>query len=155
MRLLYLLNISNPGRLSADSGFTVAELLLPALADRGVEITFAAPARVTDERVFFERTTPPVTKYRTRFGPELDKLVAMVRRARPDVLVVNHTETAPAVRAALLEAGSDAVVAGYCHYLPFSVTDHGVEAVHADAARTSFPNNTFDIVTARMRNRYH
>lgn len=125
MRLLYLLNISNPDRLSADSGFTVAELLLPALVNRGVEVTFVAPARVTDERVFFERTTPPVTKYRARFGPDLDQLVAMVRRGRPDVVVVNQIETAPAVRAALLEAGSDAALAGYCHYLPFSVTDHG------------------------------
>lgn len=126
MRLLYLLNISNPDRLSADSGFTVAELLLPALADRGVETTFAAPARVTDERVFFERIRVPGTKYRARFGPDLDELTGVVRRSRPDVVVVNQIENAPAVRAALLEAGSEAGVAGYCHYLPFSVNDLGI-----------------------------
>lgn len=125
MRLLYLLNISNPDRLSADSGFTVAELLLPALADTGAEITLAAPARVTDERVFFERTELPVTKYRARFGPDIAQLTGIVRRARPNVVVVNQIENAPAVRAALLETGLDAVVAGYCHYLPFAVTDTG------------------------------
>jgi len=125
MRLLYLLNISNPDRLTADSGFTVAELLLPALADSGAEITLAAPARVTDERVYFERTALPATKYRARFGPDIDQLAGIVGRARPDVVVVNQIENAPAVRAALLETGLDAVVAGYCHYLPFSITDLG------------------------------
>ncbi|MCC3316699.1 MULTISPECIES: glycosyltransferase family 4 protein [Nocardia] len=130
MRLLYLLNISNPDRLSADSGFTVAELLLPALADLGADITFAAPARVSDERVWFERTALPGTKYRARFGADAEQLAAIVGGARPDVVVVNQIEQAPAVRAALLETGRTALVAGYCHYLPFSVTDLG--ATHLD-----------------------
>ncbi|MCC3317880.1 MULTISPECIES: vegetative cell wall protein [Nocardia] len=125
MRLLYLLNISNPDRLAADSGFTVAELLLPALADLGAQITMVAPVRVTDERVFFERTEFPGTKYRVRFGVDAVALAQIVGRARPDVVVVNQIENAPAVRAALLETGIDAVVAGYAHYLPFSVTDVG------------------------------
>lgn len=119
MRLLYLLNISNPDRLSADSGFTVAELLLPALTDLGADITFAARARVSDERVWFERTALPGTKYRARFGADAAQLAAIVGSARPDVVVVNQIEQAPAVRAALLETGLTALVAGYCHYLPF------------------------------------
>jgi glycosyltransferase involved in cell wall biosynthesis len=125
MRLLYLLNVSNPGKLAADSGFTVAELLLPALADRGAEVTLAAPARVTDERIWFERTPLPGTKYQARFGADIGALAAMVARARPDVVVVNQIEHVPAVRAALLDARIDAMVAGYCHYLPFAVGDHG------------------------------
>lgn len=122
MRMLYLLNISNPGRLSADSGFTFAELLAPALADAGADVTVASPAPAGDVRVHFEPTVSPSTKYRARFDPGLDGLVALVRRTRPDVVVANQIEAAPAIRAALLEAGTRALIAGYCHYLPFSVT---------------------------------
>ncbi|MCC3769385.1 glycosyltransferase [Streptomyces sp. UNOC14_S4] len=125
MRLLYLLNISNPGRLSADSGFTFADLLTPALADAGVDVTVAAPAPAGDARVGFAPTLSPSTKYRARLDPGLDELVALVRRTRPEVVVANQIETAPAIRAALLEAGTDARIAGYCHYLPFSFTDDG------------------------------
>ncbi|KNB50770.1 glycosyltransferase [Streptomyces caatingaensis] len=125
MRLLYLLNISNPGRLSADSGFTFADLLSPALADAGVDVTVAAPAPAGDERVGFAPTVSPSTKYRARLDPGLDELVALVRRVRPEVVVANQIEAAPAIRAALLEAGTDARIAGYCHYLPFSFTDDG------------------------------
>ncbi|MBH1934114.1 glycosyltransferase family 1 protein [Streptomyces sp. AV19] len=125
MRLLYLLNISNPGRLSADSGFTFADLLTPALADAGVDVTVAAPAPAGDERVGFAPTLSPSTKYRARLDPGLDALVALVRRVRPEVVVANQIEAAPAIRAALLEAGTDTRIAGYCHYLPFSFTDDG------------------------------
>ena len=45
-RMLYLLNISNPDRLSSDSGWVFADLLAPALADAGAEVTVAAPAQV-------------------------------------------------------------------------------------------------------------
>ncbi|KPI06151.1 hypothetical protein OK006_6580 [Actinobacteria bacterium OK006] len=123
MRLLYLLNVSNPNRLSADSGFTFAELLTPALADAGTEVTVAAPVATADPRVRFMPTVPPTTKYRARFAPNLDDLVDLIREVRPEVVVANQVEAAPAVRAALLEAGVDAAVAGYCHYLPFSFTD--------------------------------
>ncbi|GAA0488767.1 glycosyltransferase [Streptomyces sp. NPDC046215] len=125
MRLLYLLNISNPGRLSADSGFTFADLLTPALADAGVDVTVAAPAPAGDARVGFAPTVSPSTKYRARLDPGLDALVALIRRVKPEVVVANQVEAAPAIRAALLEAGTDARIAGYCHYLPFSFTDDG------------------------------
>src|SRR5262249_60045521 len=123
-RVLYLLNISNPDRLSADSGWVFAEdLLTPALADAGAEVTVAAPARVGDARCGFHRTGVPGTKYRARFAPDVDQVAMLIRRVRPDVVVANQTETAPAVRTALLEAGSAALLAGYCHYLPFSLTE--------------------------------
>ncbi|MEU6460090.1 glycosyltransferase family 1 protein [Streptomyces sp. NPDC047065] len=125
MRILYLLNVSNPNRLSADSGFTFAELLTPALADAGTEVTVAAPVAMGDPRVTFEPTVAPATKYRARFDPGLGQLTELIRRRRPDVVVANQIEAAPAIRAALLEAGSDALIAGYCHYLPFSFADTG------------------------------
>ncbi|WSB58627.1 glycosyltransferase family 1 protein (plasmid) [Streptomyces cellulosae] len=125
MRLLYLLNVSNPNRLSADSGFTFAELLTPALTDAGAAVTVAAPVATGDRRVAFEPTMAPATKYRARFDPGLDGLAALIRRTRPDVVVANQIEAAPAIRAALLEAGTDALIAGYCHYLPFSFADDG------------------------------
>ncbi|GAB7105287.1 hypothetical protein JCM4814A_36010 [Streptomyces phaeofaciens JCM 4814] len=126
MRLLYLLNVSNASQLAADSGFTFADLLAPALTDAGVEVTVASPVAVGDARVAFEPTVSPSTKYRARFDPGMDALVALFRARQPEVVVANQVEAAPAIRAALLEAGVDATVVGYCHYLPFSFTDTGV-----------------------------
>jgi hypothetical protein len=123
MRVLYLLNISNPQRLAADSGFTFADLLTPALTDAGAEVTVAAPAPVGDARVRFEPTLSPATKYRARLDAGMDALVDLLRRSRPEVVIANQIEAAPAIRAALLEARVDARIAGYCHYLPFSFTD--------------------------------
>lgn len=125
MRVLYLLNISNPDRLSADSGWIFADLLAPALADAGAEVTVAAPAAAGDARCGFHRTKVPGTKYRARFSADIDELVALIRQTRPDAVVANQIEEAPAIRTALLEAGSDALLAGYCHYLPFSFTSGG------------------------------
>ncbi|MFJ2771740.1 glycosyltransferase family 1 protein [Streptomyces sp. NPDC087300] len=125
MRVLYLLNISNPDRLSADSGWIFADLLAPALADAGAEVTVAAPAAAGDVRCGFHRTKAPGTKYRARFSADIDELVTLIRTERPDAVVANQIEEAPAIRTALLEVGSDAVLAGYCHYLPFSFTGGG------------------------------
>lgn len=123
MRVLYLLNISNPDRLSADSGWIFADLLAPALADAGAEVTVAAPAPAGDARCGFHRTKVPGTKYRARFSTDIDELVALIQAEQPDAVVANQIEEAPAVRTALLEAGSDALLAGYCHYLPFLFAD--------------------------------
>ncbi|MFJ6213823.1 glycosyltransferase family 1 protein [Streptomyces sp. NPDC092296] len=125
-RILYLLNISNPDKLSSDSGWIFADLLAPALIDQGADLIVAAPARVTDERAHFQRMPVPATKYRARFDPGVDQLAGLIRRTQPDVVVANQVEAAPAIRAALLEARSPALLAGYCHYLPFSFTDRGV-----------------------------
>ncbi|MFF6884639.1 glycosyltransferase family 1 protein [Streptomyces sp. NPDC012421] len=125
MRLLYLLNVSNASQLAADSGFTFADLLAPALTDAGVEVTVASPVAVGDARVRFSPTVSPSTKYRARFDPGMDALVALFRERRPEVVVANQVEAAPAIQAALLEAGVDALVVGYCHYLPFSFSDGG------------------------------
>ena len=125
MRLLYLLNVSNSSQLTADSGYTFADMLTPALADAGVEVTVAAPVPAGDDRVQFVRTTSPSTKYRARFDPGVGALVRLFRQRQPEVVVANQIEAAPAIRAALLEAGVDARIVGYCHYLPFSFTDTG------------------------------
>ncbi|MFJ9381452.1 glycosyltransferase [Streptomyces sp. NPDC101455] len=122
-RILYLLNVSNPGQLSADSGWQIADQLAPALADVGAEVVVASPARAGDRRTRFERMPAPVTKYRARFDPGMGALVAVIRRTSPDVVVANQVEAAPAVRAALIEARSSAQLACYCHYLPFSYGD--------------------------------
>ncbi|MFJ2906761.1 glycosyltransferase family 1 protein [Streptomyces sp. NPDC087212] len=125
MRVLYLLNISNPDRLSADSGWIFADLLAPSLADAGAEVTVAAPAAAGDTRCGFHRTKVPGTKYRARFSADIDELVTLIGAEKPDVVVANQIEEAPAVRTALLEAASDALLAGYCHYLPFSFAGDG------------------------------
>ncbi|WP_329197614.1 glycosyltransferase family 1 protein [Streptomyces sp. NBC_01435] len=134
MRVLYLLNVSNSSQLTADSGFTFADLLAPALTDAGAEVTVASPVPVGDARVHFALTTSPSTKYRARFDPGMDALVTLFRDRRPEVVVANQIEAAPTIRAALLEAGVDALVAGYCHYLPFSFADTGTGTVELDPA---------------------
>ncbi|WP_435245818.1 glycosyltransferase [Streptomyces sp. NRRL F-5630] len=125
MRLLYLLNVSNSSHLTADSGYTFADMLAPALVDAGVEVTVAAPVPAGGGRVDFVQITSPSTKYRARFDPSVGAMVRLFRQQQPDVVVANQIEAAPAIRAALLEAGVDARIAGYCHYLPFSFTDTG------------------------------
>jgi glycosyltransferase involved in cell wall biosynthesis len=125
LRIVYLLNVSNPDKLSSDSGWVFADLLAPALIDQGAEVVIAAPTRITDGRSFFERMPVPATKYRARFDPGMDRLVALIRRTRPDVVVANQVEAAPAIRAGLLEARSPALLASYCHYLPFSFSTDG------------------------------
>ncbi|MEU4234340.1 glycosyltransferase family 1 protein [Nonomuraea sp. NPDC026600] len=119
-KVLYLLNISNPDRLSADSGWVVADILLPALTDAGADVTLASPAPVRDARVGFWPMPVPATKYRARFDGDTAALAGLVRRSSPEVVVANQIEAAPLVRSAMLEARCDAVLAGYCHYLPFS-----------------------------------
>jgi hypothetical protein len=118
--ILYLANISNPDRISADSGWRFADILLPAVVDRGVTVTFAGPIPLRDPRVRFIHAPTPRSKYRARLS-DVRAIAGWVARVRPSVVVVNQIETAPAVRAAVLEAGSRAAITGYCHYLPFSV----------------------------------
>jgi glycosyltransferase involved in cell wall biosynthesis len=125
MRLLYLLNVSNSSQLTADSGYTFADMLTPALADAGAEVIVASPVPAGDDRVQFALTASPATKYRARFDPGVGGLLRLFRQWRPEVVVANQIEAAPAIRAALLEAGLDARIAGYCHYLPFYFTDIG------------------------------
>ncbi|WP_411089797.1 hypothetical protein [Streptomyces sp. 061-3] len=86
-------------------------------------MTVASPVPVGDPQVRFVSMQWPPTKYRARFDPDLDTLVAAIRAARPDVVVANQVEIAPAIRAALLEAKIDAQIVGYCHYLPFFFTE--------------------------------
>ncbi|MFJ4617930.1 glycosyltransferase family 1 protein [Streptomyces sp. NPDC088812] len=88
-------------------------------------MTVAAPAAAGDARCGFHQTKVPGTKYRARFSADIDELVALIRAERPDAVVANQIEEAPAIRTALLEAGSDALLAGYCHYLPFSFSGGG------------------------------
>ena len=125
LSLLYLLNVSNPGRLSADSGLLFADILAPALLDRGVRFTVAGPVGLSDPRAGHIEVSAPTTKYRARFGFDVDACAALVRLARPEVVAANQIEAAPGIRAAMLEAGSDALLAGYCHYLPFHVDRAG------------------------------
>ncbi|TDB78261.1 glycosyltransferase [Micromonospora sp. KC723] len=120
-RLLYLLNVSNPDRLSADSGWRLAATLAPAWADRGVRVTFCSPAPLPDPRVRFVASASPASKYRARFDHDSAVVADLIRKADPDIVVVNQIEQAAGVRAALLETGSAATLAGYCHYLPFHV----------------------------------
>ncbi|WP_017600166.1 glycosyltransferase [Nocardiopsis lucentensis] len=124
--LLYLLNVSNASRLSADSGWIYADILTRALTDAGCDITLVCPAPVTDPRV--RHMVPPPTatsKYRVRVTHDVGYLAQLLRATRPDTIVVNQIEAAPAVRAAMLDAHSTAQVVGYCHYLPFSLDAHG------------------------------
>ncbi|MGW0607829.1 glycosyltransferase family 1 protein [Streptomyces sp. NPDC002640] len=123
--IVYALNVSNPDKIASDSGWIFADLLVPELVDQGAAVTVAAPVAVTDPRASFVWMPVAGTKYRARFDPGMDRLAELMRHRRPDVVVANQVEAAPAIRAALLEAKRDALIAVYCHYLPFSFTGGG------------------------------
>jgi hypothetical protein len=123
--LLYLLNVSNPDRLSADSGWIFANVLLPALADAGVEISIGCPVALPDPRVRSLPTAVPGTKYRARFGLDMDEVATLIRETRPVVVFANQMENAPGLRAVMLETGCTGMLAGYCHYVPFHLDAAG------------------------------
>ncbi|MET9782388.1 glycosyltransferase [Nocardiopsis alba] len=124
--MLYLLNISNASQLSSDSGWIYADLLTEALSNTGCDITLVCPLPVTDPRVRHMVPPPAATsKYQVRITHDVDYLAQLLRATRPDTIVVNQIEAAPAVRAAMLDARVDAQVVGYCHYLPWSVDENG------------------------------
>ena len=105
-RLLYLLNVSNPQRLASDSGWLFADILTPALADQGTEVTVGCPVPVTDRRVRHIPLSGAGDKYGTRFTADVAAIAALVRQVEPAVVVANQIEHAAAVRAALLAARS-------------------------------------------------
>ncbi|CUU61266.1 hypothetical protein Ga0074812_1711 [Parafrankia irregularis] len=123
------MNISNPDRLAADSGWLFADLLAPALADRDFEVTIGGPSPVGDSRALHAAVPAQGTKYRARFTNDVGRLSSLIDNVKPDVVVANQIENAPAIRAAIVESGSSALLAGYCHYLPF-YGDH--KGIHLD-----------------------
>lgn len=126
--VLYLLNVSNSDRLSADSGWLFADILAPALVDLGARVTIGCPVPVSDPRVGHLPVPVVSSKYRVRFTTDVAALARLIEQVRPSVVVANQVEHAGAIRAAVLEAGSRARVVGYCHYLPFHVDEQGVQA---------------------------
>lgn len=61
-KVLYLLNVSNPDRLSADSGWLFADILAPALVDQGAAVTVACPHPVSDPRIGHVPLPAPASK---------------------------------------------------------------------------------------------
>jgi hypothetical protein len=125
-KVLYLLNVSNPDRLTADSGWLFADILVPALADQGTAVTVSCPVPLSDPRIGHVPLPAPSSKYRARFSVDVAAIAQLISDVAPSVVVVNQIEHATAVRAALLESGRRARLAGYCHYLPFHVDECGV-----------------------------
>lgn len=123
--LLYLLNVSNPDQFAADSGWLFADILAPALLAQGAEMSIASPVPLSDARIRFLKAPTPATKYRARFGGDVELFADLLRQARPSVVIANQVESAPSIRAAMLEAKIDAAIAGYCHYLPFHLDSAG------------------------------
>lgn len=111
--MLYLLNVSNRDRLSSDSGWIVADALASAWQATGAQVTVAGPVPVSDPDVGYVPVEWPATKYRVRFEPCTDDIVAAIVRSRPDLIVACQIETAAAVRVAMMECASDAVLAVY------------------------------------------
>jgi hypothetical protein len=91
VRLLYPLNVTNPSRLWADSGWVFADLLAPALLDLGAQqVTVVGPVGVSDRRVGHAPADAPATKYRARFGLDVEGCAGLLRTVRPDVVVANQ-----------------------------------------------------------------
>ncbi|MGO9956467.1 MAG: glycosyltransferase family 1 protein [Solirubrobacteraceae bacterium] len=121
MHLFYTVNVSNGGRLQADSGLIFGELLLQGLAERGHSVTTFGSARVPNLKCPHYAYPPLATKYAARFGAPYAELVDALRTSQPTHVFVNQPETVPQVRSALADAHVSARVAAYCHYVPFHV----------------------------------
>lgn len=119
MRILHILNVSNGSRLTADSGWVFADLIGGALISRGHDFTIAGPARIREAQSGFIQIDAPPNKYAARFGFDFAGLMKAINVAEPSHIIVNQPELVPEVRAALLESDRTAVIAAYCHYIPF------------------------------------
>ena len=137
LRFLSLLNVSNPDRMTADSGYIFSGLLATALLDKGHEYVSLSPVPLPDIRAGHRYMSSPSTKYRARYDFPYEDVLAHLRDEAPDVVLVNQVELAPKVRAIVQELRLDAKVVVYCHYLPFflegekllvdpSLDDHGL-----------------------------
>lgn len=122
MRILSLLNVSNPSNLAADSGFVFQRLLLEALERMGHRVWLVAPeeaARMTTVQVLPLR--PPPTKYHARYDFDWQAVGAATAAAWPevDVVLVNQPELAASLAAmAAVMAARRVLIVSYIHYLP-------------------------------------
>ncbi|MEV0196294.1 hypothetical protein [Nonomuraea sp. NPDC050691] len=84
-KVLYLLNISNnPERLSAASGWVVADTLLSALTNAGAVVTLGSPAPVRDARVGFWPMPMPARGRAPRAPRSITDALAAVCGPGPD-----------------------------------------------------------------------
>lgn len=126
MHVLSILNVSNPDRIHADSGYIFSNLIGSALCDLSHEFTSVSPVPLVDERSGHIYLPPPVNKYEARLRLPSNAVEDAILRTRPDVILVNQVEATAQVRAIAVSAGLTPKIASYCHYLPFTVRNNAI-----------------------------
>lgn len=131
MKILSLVNVSNPENLDCDSGMIYQRIVGEEMARRGVDYVLAGPDSNSFRSIEIAGVTKrylPLggTRYEARLHfpwPEFDRLL---RQDKPDIIFCNQIEhTAPV--AGLLESvgASSTPIASYCHYPIITELDEG------------------------------
>lgn len=130
MRILSFMNVSNPDRISTDSGWIFYNLLGHEFVKLGHDFTFAAPvnldkiedgiAAANDQgRFHFVPIDFGKSKYEVRFSFPYREAREAIKNADPDIIIVNQLEVARNISAALKDVGSTAKIVSYAHYIPW------------------------------------
>lgn len=134
MRILSFMNVSNPDRISTDSGWIFYNLLGREFVKQGHDFTFAAPVNLdkfehppsaaNDHGCFeFFPIDFGKTKYEVRFSFPYREAKEAIKNADPDIIIVNQLEVARNISAAIKDVSSTAKIVSYAHYIPWWFND--------------------------------
>ena len=125
MKILSFLNVSNRGRLDADSGFIIYNLLVDYFLAQGHSFIFVAPEPLDNlncKHIPFEFGD---NKYSVRFNFQWESIYNIIKQELPDVIIVNQIELMANYKSIIETLGIKTIIAGYTHYIPFGVDSDG------------------------------
>ena len=101
MRILTFLNVSNRSRMQADSGYIFYNLLSPYFTKQN-SFYFASPEPLSDCNCIHINKEFGFNKYEVRFSFDWSKVMEIISKVSPDVLIVNQVEQVPHYKAIIL-----------------------------------------------------
>ena len=104
MRILTFLNVSNRSRMQADSGYIFYNLLSPYFTKQN-SFYFASPEPLSDCNCIHINKEFGFNKYEIRFSFDWSKVMEIISKVSPDVLIVNQVEQVPHYKAIIQALG--------------------------------------------------
>ena len=118
MRILTFLNVSNRSRMQADSGYIFYNLLSPYFTKQN-SFYFASPEPLSDCNCIHINKEFGFNKYEVRFSFDWSKVMEIISKVSPDVLIVNQVEQVPHYKAIIQALGINVSIVSYAHYIPY------------------------------------
>lgn len=118
MRILTFLNVSNLSRMQADSGYIFYNLLSPYFTKQN-SFYFASPEPLSDCNCIHINKEFGFNKYEVRFSFDWSKVMEIISKVSPDVLIVNQVEQVPHYKAIIQALGINVSIVSYAHYIPY------------------------------------